>query len=102
MRFKSFSVYDDKAKAYLPPFFLPEVAQAIRTFGDCATDEKHEFGKHPEDYTLFQVGEFDTNSGVMTVEPSLVYVVSGLEVRALARRVAEQMAVDLQRQQAGR
>lgn len=102
MKFKCFTVYDDKAKAYLPPFFLPEIAQAVRTFGDCATDPKHEFGKHPEDYTLFQLGDFDSSSGVMEVNGALLYVVSGIEVRNIARKIAEQIALETQRQSAPR
>lgn len=93
MKFKSFVVYDEKARAYLPPFFLPEVAQAVRTFGDCCGDVSHEFGKHPEDYSLFQVGVFDSSSGVFEVSQTLLFVINGLEVRAAVQRVAEQLAL---------
>lgn len=92
MIFKVFCVYDDKAKAYLPPFFLPEVSQAIRAFGDAAQDSTHDFCKHPEDYTLFQLGTFNSSSGVLTADGPLSFVINGLEVRAQARRVAEDLA----------
>ena len=57
-----FTVYDEKAHAYLPPFFMPRIEQAIRVFTDCTNSEDHQFGKHPHDYTLFHSGEFDDNS----------------------------------------
>jgi len=62
MKLCIFAVYDQKAGAYLPPFFLPEVAMAIRTFGDCINDEKHQWGLHPEDYTLFHLGDWNNVS----------------------------------------
>lgn len=58
-----FSVYDSKAKAYIPPFFFPKVAMAIRVFTDSVNDPHHQFNKHPEDYTLFEIGIFDDETG---------------------------------------
>ena len=63
MNHKIFTVYDQKAEAYLPPFFLPQVGQATRVFADCVNSDSHQFAKHPEDYTLFQLGTFDDNTG---------------------------------------
>lgn len=53
---KIFTIYDSKAHAYLPPFFLPEAGMAVRVFSDCVNDKSHQFSKHPGDYTLFQIG----------------------------------------------
>ncbi len=65
MKHRIFSVYDEKAHAYLPPFVFPETGMAVRTFGDCLTDDGHQFGKHPSDYTLFDLGEFDDSNGAI-------------------------------------
>lgn len=59
-----FTVYDSKAETYMPPFFVPSKGLAIRAFEDCVNSDDHHFGKHPADYTLFSVGEFDTDNGV--------------------------------------
>ncbi len=56
---KCFSVFDSKTQAYLPPFFLQTAPQALRAIGDCANNTTHEFGRHPEDYTLFELGLWD-------------------------------------------
>lgn len=64
--FKVFSIYDEKSKAFLRPFLLSEVGQAIRAIHDCLTDPQHDFAKHPSDYTLFQLGEFDDSTGSYT------------------------------------
>ena len=63
---KIYSVYDSKAESYTPPFFQHQEAMALRTFGDCCNDEGHTFGKHPEDYTLFNLGIWDDSNGTIT------------------------------------
>lgn len=64
MKLKVFSIFDVKAKVYSNPFFMPQSGQAMRAFGDLVVDEKSEVCRHPEDYSLFQVGEYDDNSGI--------------------------------------
>lgn len=64
MILKTFTVYDDKAEAYLAPFFVPTAGVAVRTFRDCANSESHHFGQNPADYTLFEIGEFDDATAI--------------------------------------
>jgi hypothetical protein len=66
MNIQLFSIHDVKAGAYLPPFTLPTTQMAKRTFADTVNDRNHSFSKHPEDYTLFHIGEFDDESGMIT------------------------------------
>ncbi|QXP44291.1 MAG: nonstructural protein [Arizlama microvirus] len=63
MVIKVFSIFDVKAKVYSNPFFMPHSGQAMRAFGDLVRDEKTEVNRHPEDYSLYQVGEYDDNVG---------------------------------------
>ena len=63
MRFQMFSVFDAKASSYLPPWFVPNSAVAVRTFTNCANDPAHSFCVNAEDYTLFHLGSFDSESG---------------------------------------
>lgn len=81
MKFKVFSVYDSKAEAFLPPFFLPAVGQAIRGFTDAAGNLEHPFGKHPADYTLFQIGSFDDSTGFVTCDAAHVNLGTALTLR---------------------
>lgn len=78
MKFRVFSVFDSKAKAFVPPFVLPEVGMAVRTFKDCANDKAHAFGKNPADYSLFSLGSWDDHSGSFTSEVEVV--ISALEL----------------------
>lgn len=59
---KIFTVYDCKAEAYLPPFMYQNKGEAIRAFADTVNNEKSMMNKHPEDYTLFELGTWDDNS----------------------------------------
>ena len=78
MKYKTYSVYDEKAKAFLPPFVLPEQGQAIRAFSDCVNNKKHQFGMHPSDYTLFQIAAWDDADGIHT-EIQKVPIGNGVE-----------------------
>jgi hypothetical protein len=80
MNFNIFSIYDQKAKAYLPPFILPNEAMAVRTFSDCVNSKEHQFGAHPEDYTLFNIGDFDDSQGSIKQKTPHLVVATGLEL----------------------
>ncbi|WNK13435.1 MAG: nonstructural protein [Microvirus sp.] len=60
-----YSVYDNKAQAYLGPFCCVNSMVALRMFGDSASDVNHMFHRHPLDYHLFEVGEFDDQTGLV-------------------------------------
>lgn len=64
MKIKMFTVYDGKAFAYLPPFYLLREEMAQRAFGECVNSKDHQFGRHPHDYTLFKIGVFDDETAV--------------------------------------
>lgn len=59
MKHLLFTIYDEKAEVFLPPFFVPTVGIAKRAFTDCINSNDHQFAKHPGDYTLFQLSAWD-------------------------------------------
>lgn len=65
MKLLMFAVYDSKAKAFCRPFFAAVEAVALRAFEGGANDVDSEIGRHPADFSLFQVGEFDDDTGVV-------------------------------------
>lgn len=70
MKHKMFVIYDSKANAYMQPWFLTQNGMALRAFSDCVNDKDHNFGRHPEDYTLFDIGEFDdANADIKSTAP---------------------------------
>lgn len=68
MMLKMFSIYDQKAKAYITPFFLPTAGMAVRTFTDMVNDPACQFSKHPEDYTLFLLGSLNDTTAEFQLE----------------------------------
>ncbi len=62
MKLKVFSVYDIKAEAYMPPFMMHTLGQAERAFQDLVNDSESSIYKHPEDYRLFMISEFDDST----------------------------------------
>lgn len=59
------SVYDVKAGAYNAPIAMLSKAAAIRSFTDAISEGKADFAKHPEDYSLVHVGDWDQVSGTL-------------------------------------
>lgn len=64
-RLQAFSVFDKVAKAFMPPFFIPNIGMAIRAFGDDVTRSNSHISKHPADFDLYHVGAFDDNDGTL-------------------------------------
>ena len=85
MKLQAYTIYDVASGTYMRPFYSEADGQAIRGFKDIATDKDHEVGKHPEDYTLYRIGDFNTTTGKMTGE-DLEKLATGLEMVAQDRQ----------------
>jgi hypothetical protein len=59
---KVFVVYDSKAEAYLNPFIVRTRGEALRMWVDIVNDDQGPFKKHPGDYTLFEIAEYDSST----------------------------------------
>ena len=79
MKTKIYTIYDSKAKAYLNPFFQPEDGTAIRIFSDCINSKDHPFAKHPEDYTLFNIGAWADNTAILVMNEAPINLGNGIE-----------------------
>lgn len=62
MKFSVFSIYDRAAQAYGRPFVAPHVGIAMREFEDVVNNDKSDLFRHPDDYSLFEIGIFDDSS----------------------------------------
>lgn len=79
-KLQMFAIYDKKAVAYNTPFYTHQKGQAIRSFQDAVNDPQCPFNKHPEDFSLFHVGEWNDTTGVVTPLPNPVPVEEALNV----------------------
>lgn len=66
MKLLAFSVFDDKAKVFSQPFFSNTKGSAVRAFADAVNGKESDFSRHPADYTLFLVGEWDDQTGELS------------------------------------
>lgn len=76
-----FSVRDTKVNAFMTPWFAPTKGAAIRSLSDAVNGDKDgPVAKHPGDYILFYVGEFDEVTGQILplVAPEQVCAASDL------------------------
>lgn len=75
MNLRICSIRDQKAEAWMTPLFFQSKAQAVRSFGDAVNDGQSEFSKHPEDYVLFYLGDWDPEYGaLLPTEPESLAV----------------------------
>lgn len=59
------SVYDTVAKVYGPPLAFLNAGEGARWFSDMVQDPQNggNLHRHPKDFVLYQIGEFDDVSG---------------------------------------
>lgn len=72
---KIFCVRDNKSKCFPQPMFLAYApGEALRGFQDVVNDDKSQLCKHPEDYTLYELGDYDMEKGVISshAEPKVI------------------------------
>lgn len=80
---RMYSIRDNAVELFQRPWFARSDGEARRIFGDEACREGSELHKHPTDYALFHVGDWDENTG---------HVIPVVEVRSLGLAISYQEA----------
>lgn len=60
---KIFAVYDNKAEAFMQPFFAETVGLALRAFQQNTENPDSVLYKYPNDFVLYEIGTFDDITG---------------------------------------
>jgi len=84
MKLNIFAVRDQATDQFGNPMFLVSTGQAIRSFGDEINNKESNnlLNKHPEDYALYHLGEYDTDTGTFTTQaPKQVAIGKDLTVK---------------------
>lgn len=82
MRHFVVSVRDSAAEVFNRPFYVPHRNVAVRDFTDEVNreDPSNQLNKHPSDFDLYVLGEFDDNTGLHHLEPVPTVLVRGKDV----------------------
>lgn len=62
---KVFCFKDDKSMTYGPPFIEQNRGMVIRSIQEQLPQKQAIWAKHPMDFTLFELGEYDIRTGVV-------------------------------------
>lgn len=81
MKLEVYTVRDDKAEAYLQPFYMQNESLAIRAMTDCITDANHQFAKHINDYSLYHLGTYSDSSGKFELNDSPKHLINLVDLR---------------------
>lgn len=77
MILRAFSLLDTKVGSFSTPFFYVHEGYALRTVSELVQDMSTSVGRHPFDYTLYEVGEFDDQLGMFNPVAPRAIVVAG-------------------------
>ena len=88
MKYNMYSIYDSKAGIYAFPFFQQNDAMAVRAFGTVAADPNTTINAHPGDFSVYRLGTWDDESGVVAMDDTRMHLCTGLDVLAARERVA--------------
>lgn len=81
MKLKIFSIYDSKTEAYMQPFFMTTRGAALRDWTQAINDEKTQFSRHPTDFTLFEIGEYDDSTATISNHAANVSLGTAIEFK---------------------
>jgi len=84
-----YTIYDVASGAYGRPFFCQADREAMRSFTDISVDAEHPVGQHPSDYTLFRIGTYNDNTGIIEGKPP-EKILTALEAISASQTVDKQ------------
>lgn len=80
MVMKMYTVKDVKTGIFNAPVYCHNTAHAMRVMSSVFQNDEHQYSLWPEDFTLYEVGSFDDNTGVITgVDP--IYICTFAELK---------------------
>lgn len=80
MELKAFSIRDAKAESFNHPYFAKTHGEAERNFRELANDSQSMVCKYPDDYDLYYVGDYDTDSGKFKPTDTPQHIIKAVQV----------------------
>jgi len=79
MKIAMYSVYDSKTNVFAQPNFLINRGAALRAWADACNDPQSNISKHPGDYTIFEIGTWDDETGTIEMHPAKISLGTAVE-----------------------
>lgn len=79
-----YSIRDNAAEAFQTPWFHHNDATAERQFEIQVRDDESIYGKSKEDFALFRIGTFDSDSGEISGEMQPIKIKNAMAFHPLA------------------
>lgn len=77
MTLKIVAAFDKKTALYDRPFMVRHLGEALREWEIVCKDKNTKFGRNPEDWDIYVLGEFDDESGEL-IPGKKTHIASGL------------------------
>lgn len=72
---RMYSIYDRKALFYQAPWSALTDGAAVRLLSDAVADPQSNISRHPNDYVLFHVGDWDDQKGTFVPLAAIAHVI---------------------------
>lgn len=79
MKLLVISIRDDKTEVFNTPWFKSTLGEATRDFEMGVNDKRTVLSSSPQDFKLYKIGEYDTNTGKLTPEDSPVHIIDAIQ-----------------------
>lgn len=76
-----YSIRDDKAEAFMQPFYSVTHLTAMRSVEQAANDPESQIGRYPQDFQLYHLGEFDETTGKCKLNDAPEHLISIFELK---------------------
>lgn len=76
-----FAIRDTKAGYYNAPFYSKTLAEAERIFSQLANDQQTTVCQFPQDFDLYQVGQYDMDKGTVLSFDTPLHIVKAANLK---------------------
>jgi len=87
---KVYTIWDAKVEVYMPPFLAMNKGEAIRRCENWMLDPNTPFARTPQDFSLFEIAEFDLPTGQFHLYEKKIQLVGLWELKKSVDESPEQ------------
>lgn len=81
MKINVYSVFDVKSAVFAHPFYMAADGVAVRAFGGAVNEPDSLMCRHPSDFSLYRIGQFDDSVGLLIAEKQPVALCTAASVK---------------------